>query len=198
MCIRDRLSTEQLANLNVRIVSYSGNVTATDSNDKPYSVNVVITALNGNYYFPETTYTLYYKINKARIDVSSIKWDYSDPFVYDGTAKKITILGSSLPEGLTVSRYTGDLTATNATEGSGKQYTTGVEFNVANANYMRPVEGDSKTYIGSFPWSCKWDINKAEIEISWKSVMKVDENSEIFYVPVLVTCLLYTSDAADD
>ena len=50
-------------------------------------------------------------INKLHYDTSSLAWNYTNAFDYDGSEKTVSIVG--LPEGVTVSAYSGN-TATNA------------------------------------------------------------------------------------
>ena len=177
---------DDLKNKFVRIVSYDGDISATDSKSTTYCVSVTIGTTDSAKYFPNTTYYLYYKINKAKFNLSQIAWDYSSPFTYDGSAKNVKVEG--LPEGLSISSYTGDRNRINATEGTNLHYNTSVTFTVSNDNYLVPEQGKENTYNGSFNWTCTWDIEKASIHILWKDVMKVDLGSlSIIYVPVLTT-----------
>ncbi|MDE6441823.1 MAG: hypothetical protein K2L12_03605 [Clostridia bacterium] len=180
------LNDIELQKLNVRLVSYSGDTTATDYKADTYCVSVVIGAYDSSYYFPQTTYHLYYTIAKAKFNMSQVKWDYSDPYTYDETAKSVEILGTSLPAGLTVASYTGNTSETNATEGKARGYTTGVTFTVSSQNYITPLQSDPSTYTGDFSWTCDWQINKAPIDVQWKPIVKVDEDNMIFNIPVLI------------
>ncbi|MDE6373338.1 MAG: hypothetical protein K2L72_02470, partial [Clostridia bacterium] len=180
------LSDAELQKLNVRLVSYDGNTTATDYNADTYCVSVTLAAYDSAYYFPKTTYNLYYRINKAKFNLSQVRWDYADPFTYDETAKSVEIAGSTLPAGLTVASYTGNKAMVDATEGKARGYTTGVTFTVANQNYIIPLQSDPSTYVGDFSWTCEWQINKAPIDVQWKPIVKVDDDNKIFNIPVLI------------
>lgn len=180
------LSDSELQKLNVRLVSYDGNTTATNYNVDTYCVSVTLSAYDSSYYFPKTTYNLYYRINKAKFNLSQVKWDYAEPFTYDETAKSVEIAGATLPAGLTVSGYTGSKAMVDATEGKSRGYTTGVTFTVANQNYIVPLQSDPTTYTGDFSWTCEWQINKAAIDVQWKPIVKVDEDNKIFNIPVLI------------
>lgn len=180
------LNDSELQKLNVRLVSYNGSTTATNYNADVYRVSVTLTAYDSSYYFPKTTYDLYFRINKAKFNLSQVKWDYSEPFTYDETSKNVEIAGSTLPVGLTVASYTGNRAMVDATEGKARGYVTGVTFTVANQNYIIPLQSDPSTYTGEFGWTCEWQINKSPIDVQWKPVVKVDEDNKIFNIPVLI------------
>lgn len=182
------LNDAALKTYNVRLVGYSGDTVASNVRSDVYHAVVTITAYDSSYYFPRTDYHLYYRISKAKFDLSQVKWDYKDPFIYKEDDKKnVTILGNSLPAGLTVAGYTGDLDKIDASEGKARGYITGVTFKAANENYIEPIQSDPNTYTGTFAWTCEWNINKASIDVDWKQTIQVDENSKIFNIPILAT-----------
>ena len=80
--------------------------------------------------------TVYAKwiIIKLDYDMSGAGWDYTEPFVYDGTAKSVAVSG--LPDGVTVDEYIGN-TATD--EGI---YTASVTFNYDSVRYNKPFMAD--------------------------------------------------------
>lgn len=177
----------ELEKLNVRLVSYGGSTTATNYSPDLYSVTVTIAAYNSLHYFPTTTYTLYYRINKAKFDLTSVKWKYPAPYIYNEDTKwNVEIDGTTLPTGLTVDSYTGNRDEVNATEGKARGYTTGVIFNIANNNYIVPTSADPQSYTGDFSWTFEWGIEKAPINAQWKSIVQLDENKEIYNIPVLI------------
>ena len=53
----------------------------------------------------DKTYTFH--IEKKTVDLSGVKWDYRAPFRYDGLTHGVAIDESTLPEGASVSNYTG-------------------------------------------------------------------------------------------
>lgn len=53
----------------------------------------------------DKTYTFH--IEKKAVDLSGVKWDYRAPFRYDGLTHGVAIDESTLPEGASVSNYTG-------------------------------------------------------------------------------------------
>lgn len=77
--------------------------------------------------FTSATFT----IHKAYYDMSNVKWNYSDTFVYDNTEKEVLVTG--LPNGVSVSSYTGN-TATEV-----GTYEALVSLNYDNTNYHEPT-----------------------------------------------------------
>lgn len=95
------------------------------------------------------TLTLHAKltINKLNYDMSNAKWNYVNPFEYDGTEKRVIVEG--LPDGVAVKSYS-DNKATNA----GK-YCASVEFDYDETNHNKPTISQ-----------LDWEINKATYDMS--------------------------------
>ena len=87
-------------------------------------------------------------INKLNYDVSGIKWNYSAPFVYDGSEKTVELTGT-LPDGVTVKSYSNNA-KTNAGE-----YTATVELEYDTLNHNAPAVAN-----------CAWKIEKATYDMS--------------------------------
>ena len=107
-------------------------ITAAYSNNKGTNAgkyNASVT-LKGNGY-KDLTLNATLTINKISYDMSSVKWNYTKSFVYDGKEKSVTV--SNLPNGVTVKKYT-DNTKTQV-----GNYTASVEFNYDNVNYLQPT-----------------------------------------------------------
>ena len=86
-----------------------------------------------------------WKIDKEKIDVSNVYWDYTSAFVYDGADHGVFL--TNVPAGLNV-EYTDNLKVE-----AGKYVATATLIPVDPANYETPeVNG------------CTWAINKAQIE----------------------------------
>ena len=79
--------------------------------------------------------------------MSNVYWDYDEPFVYDGTERKVVLKG--LPEGVTP-YYVG-----NTGMDSG-EYLASVTFKVADPNNYN---------IPEFP-NCPWEIDKTDFDMS--------------------------------
>lgn len=164
---------------------YTGDRTVNDAG--MHSLTVKILPYDKNVVFTPQTYTIYFKIKESKFDISNVKWDYTQPYVYSGNEYKVKIDPSTLPEGLSVSYTTG------GSAGNGKIdaniYTTKVTFIVSDEyakNYVTPDQNDPSTYIntGDFDFAQQWEIKKYEIAASWNT-----ENSggDLFFVPKLAT-----------
>ena len=133
-------------------VDYSGN-TATDAG--VYEAVARFISNTGNFSVPEPM-SCTWTINKADPDIRRLRWDYSQPFVYDGTVKTIELAG--IPETLEVS-YTGNTAEVVGT------YNAHAE--------LRPVNPDNYNYPSIA--DCPWNIVKAEYDMSdarWTGEMR--------------------------
>lgn len=143
---------------------------------KPYTKGVRI---------EEKSYTLYFKINPVKYDLSGLKWDY-DPdkhFAYDGTEHKVRLTAESLGAlaGLTAGDY--------STNGNGKDagnYRTGVSFLVSAEhakNYVLPAAENANSYDGTFVFYCDWTVDKAKLTVEW--LIPDAASSSVLVTPVL-------------
>ena len=99
-----------------------------------------------NYRTPEDMYCTW-MIGKADIDIRRVSWNYSQSFVYDGTAKTIELM--NLPEQLEASYSNNSATETGA-------YTAHAE--------LMPLRPDN--YNVPFIRDCVWTIEKADYDMS--------------------------------
>ena len=74
------------------------------------------------------------KINKIDYDMSNAKWDYSNPFLYDGQEKQVLVTG--LPQGVSVKAYHNNKKTNIGT------YIASVDFNYDTVNYNVPKFSD--------------------------------------------------------
>ena len=88
-----------------------------------------------------------WRIDRRDPDISSIRWDYSQPFVYDGTSKSVALTG--VPAGYRI-EYTGDC-GTDAGE-----YTAKAEI----------YPGDMRNYNRPPGKELEWSILQADIDMS--------------------------------
>lgn len=121
--------------------AYEGN-TGIQAGD--YVATAVFSTSDNNFTAPETV-TFPWSIEKADYDMSGAKWNYSEEFTYDGTPKRIEVVG--LPEGVKV-----DYEGNSATDAG--TYTAVAKFGTDTNNYSIP---ESMT--------CTWTINKADPDI---------------------------------
>ena len=100
----------------------------------------------GNYSTPEPV-SCTWTINKADPDIRRLRWDYSQPFTYDGGEMKVELAG--IPETITA-EYSGN---TGTVVG---HYTAHADLRPVNPeNYNAPSIAD-----------CDWEIVKAEYDMS--------------------------------
>ena len=88
-----------------------------------------------------------FEITKATYDMSSVKWNYTEPFIYSGDTYSVLVEG--YPQGL-VPNYTGN------GEVDANTYTTSVKFEYDSTNYFEPIFE-----------SLTWEIKRKTVEISW-------------------------------
>ena len=124
-------------------VSYEGN-TAVDAGT--YTAVAKFDINTSDYNVPESMYCEW-SIEKADPDIRRMRWDYAQPFVYDGTVRTVKLEG--VPETLEVS-YEG---ASGDTVG---YYTAHAEF----------TPKDPANYNGTSIRDCKWRILKADYDMS--------------------------------
>lgn len=110
-----------------------------------------------NYETPEDI-NLKWTITRKIVDMSDVCWDYTEPFIYDGTTKTIQLTG--LPKGI-YATYSDNI-ALNA----------GIYIARANMHY------DEKNLEVQQPSDCQWKINKANIDISG---VRWDYNNAFIY-----------------
>ncbi len=179
-------NASELQTLGVKISSYSGNTAATEAKDGVYCAKVTIVAYSTKYFYKTKTFEVYYTIGKVKIDLSGIRWNYLNPLTYSGKELNVYIDGSTLPAGLSIKSYSGDINMINATEGTGLKYSTTVEFTVSSKSYYLPDMNNPDSYNGTFSWTIEWEVNKAIIYVVWKQGKLVTDDG-VFEVPVLTT-----------
>ncbi len=124
-------------------VSYEGN---TAVNAGTYTAVAKFNIDTSDFNVPENMYCEW-SIEKADPDIRRMRWDYSQPFIYDGTVRKVRLEG--VPETLTV-EYSG---ADGETVGN---YTAHAELTPKDpANYNKLAIRD-----------CPWRILKATYDMS--------------------------------
>ena len=124
-------------------VSYENN-TATDAGS--YRAVAVFETDASDYNAPGSM-SCEWVIDKADPDIRRMRWDYSQPFVYDGSTRTVRLEG--IPDTLNV-RYSGD---TGSAAGS---YTAHAEFEPK----------DPSNYNSASIRDCSWRINKAYYDMS--------------------------------
>ena len=111
---------------------YSGDTYVMDAGT--YSITVKINAYDQNVSFEEQTYTLYFKINKVKLDVSGVSWNYSAPFKHTGG--ECQVLLNNVPSGLTVN-YSGNKATNSGTYSAEATFSVTGEY---SKNYEAPED----------------------------------------------------------
>ncbi|MDE7453052.1 MAG: hypothetical protein K2N22_01435 [Clostridia bacterium] len=175
----DTLAAESY--VQVKANSYTGDKKKTDCGT--YSVSVVIEAYDSSIMaFPDTTFTLNYKINQATIDLDELEWqwqyvgdgnkwnNFADgmPVFKKGYGVKTRVNPDNLPVGLTAA----DITTTDerpAPTTLGAHHTA-VNFapTLSNPNYVRPAD-----------FTYDWEITKTIVKIiTWVPGVLPDSTDE--------------------
>ena len=120
-------------------------------------------------------YSIEWTIDKAKYDLSGVKWEYDGkiPFSTNVSEMKAKIDEKTLPEGLSVERYTGVREGAHAGD-SGNVSVTFILESGYEQNYELPQvggKGNNYTYNGSedFSWEMNWTIEKLVIKVEWES-----------------------------
>lgn len=135
----------------IEVVGLPENVTVSYEDNKSVDAGVYEAVANfstdtENYMIPESI-RCEWKINKANVDISGLRWDYAEAFVYDGTEKSVELAG--VPNTLSVV-YTG-----NTAVGAGV-YKAHAEFVPLDPdNYNKPAAIDMV-----------WEIAKADYDLT--------------------------------
>ncbi|MBQ9059544.1 MAG: BspA family leucine-rich repeat surface protein [Firmicutes bacterium] len=111
-----------------------------------YTVRAEFCVEDLNNYNQMDPITKTWRIEKADIDMSKVRWNYSSPYVYNGIEKTVEL--KNIPEQIQAVSYTGEraIVAGN--------YTARAEFTYDEYNYNRPRMED-----------CIWSILKANLKV---------------------------------
>ena len=129
-------------------------VTATFTGDKgtnagTYTAKAVFTYDADNYELANNNIVdLSWTINKAQIDMSGVKWSYTNPFTYNGTEHTVTL--ENLPE-LVTATITGD---------------KGTNAGTYTAKAVFAYDADNYELANNNVADLSWTINKAQIDMS--------------------------------
>lgn len=110
-----------------------------------YTATAEFTVNSPNFNVPETIAFDWY-IDKAECDMSNVRWDYTEEFVYDALPHGIEVTG--LPNNVTVSYEDNRKTDAGV-------YTAVARFKADTANFITPD-----------PMTCQWNILQANCDVS--------------------------------
>ena len=143
-----------------------GDITQTEVG--AYRVTVWLCNYDSSYDSYSGSFTLSYEINKAKYDMSNVRWDYEEGSrVYDKD-RFHTVELTGLPSTLSVIEdgYEG-----NRGKNAGGYVASVLGFvNLDERNYHTPIMGRPETYEGEFAWTLEWRIDKATLNLEWESV----------------------------
>ena len=108
-------------------------------------------------------------IDKLNIDMSQAKWDYTEPFTYDGEEHTVSVVDYN-PNGVTPS-YTLTTSATNV-----NTYTAHVNFEYDTVNC-------EITLNQTFKYDLTWEILPKEVDIDWHYASSYTFTGEAFAEP---------------
>lgn len=171
----------------IELVGIPDNVEVTYENNKAtnagtYNASATVEYDKNNYNITNDEHlvlTQQWSINKAQIDMGSVKWDYSatQPFTYDGTEQEVKLI--NLPEGIGVNYE-------NNTETNAGTYTARVTLNYNTTNY--------ELININFIETINWTINKQQVikpnkvsGISYNGQEQTGVNYNSEYVNILFT-----------
>ncbi len=155
--------------------------TAVGKNADTYVTSVRLEDSYGN----KTVYSIKWKIDAAKFDLSDVKWKNDGELPYNGGNNCEEVL-ENLPNGL-LATYTDNIG--NAV-GDGNLAVVTFALDAAyKDNYVLPDSIDRNSYIdpdGNFLWSKSWSVVPAEIpSTSWKNSMAEDINGKKYDIYVL-------------
>ncbi len=156
-------------------VTVSGYETEKGKEVGSYTTKVNLTSTQGK--LTQSSFELQWRINKGKYDLSNVKWNYTDG-MYKYANRFYTVELQNLPSGLSVDPTTGYEDNSQKAVGS---YTARVlEFVNADNNYITPNLNDDSTYIGTFPKTLEWRIDKGTLTLEWGEEVKTDGNGATF------------------
>ena len=170
----------------VKVSGYTGTVKATDCGS--YQISVTIVKADSSVTFPDTTFTLKFKINQAKIDTSALKWqwqyvgdtewrNFSDgmPVFKSGYAVKTRVDVDNLPKGLSAADFEIEEEKPLPNALGSHQTTIAFKPQLADGNYARPND-----------FTFEWEITKKLINVTtWISGVLPDANGDECAVKVI-------------
>ena len=127
-------------------------------------------------------YSIEWTIDKAKFDLSGVKWEYPDgklPYTQGGI--NAVLDERTLPEGLKAKYSNSTIKGLTVGQTGTEIVTFEVESDYAG-NYVLPKEDDKESYDGEFSaWRINWEVVKATIETVWKTSVKEDKNGVKVY-----------------
>ena len=157
----------------------------------------------------QTEYEITWEIEKAKFDLSNVKWLYDGdlPFTPGGISAGLDM--STVPTGLIPSYSGATFDGVNVGDGGNIQVSFSLAAGYAE-NYIKPLATDGDSYIftpsgtvTNFLWDINWQVVPAVIPIEWGEGQYTDKNGKPFTAPIIageqytnvLTYLFYETDS---
>ena len=129
-------------------------------------------------------YTLTWSIDKAKFDLSNVKWKGNGRLEYNNQTQEMVL--ENLPNKL-IATYGGDDTYRDVTTSPLHVTVDYLDFADPSDedNYILPDINDPTTYKGNVVWETDWSIVPKEIKVQWGKELLKDKNNSPFNIPIL-------------
>ncbi len=130
-------------------------------------------------------YSIKWTVDKAKFDLSKVKWKGDGRLEYNGLLQEMSIEG--LPEGLEILSYVGDEQYRDVTTSALHIAVEDLGFTdeAYEKNYVLPDVNDPNTYKGSVVWETDWSIVPKEIKVQWGKELLKDKDGNPFNIAIL-------------
>ncbi len=130
-------------------------------------------------------YSIKWTVDKAKFDLSKVKWKGNGRLEYNGLLQEMSIEG--LPEGLEILSYVGDEQYRDVTTSVLHIAVEDLGFTDESyeKNYVLPDVNDPNTYKGSVVWETDWNIVPKEIKVQWGKELLKDKDGNPFNIAIL-------------
>ena len=161
----------------IELINIPDNVEVTYENNKAtkagtYNATAIIEYDENNYNKTNDEHlvlTKQWSINKAQIDMWSVKWDYSatQPYTYDGNEREVKLI--NLPEGISVNYENNAKTNAGTYNATATLIYDTNNYELSNVNFNETIEwtiNDTNNYELSnvnFNETIEWTINKQQV-----------------------------------
>ncbi len=154
-------------------------------------------------------YEITWEIEKAKFDLSNVKWLYDGDLPFTPGGIKAGLDMSTVPTGLIPSYSGATFDGLNVGDGGNIQVSFSLAAGYAE-NYIKPLATDEDSYIftpsgtvTNFLWDINWQVVPAVIPIEWGEGQYTDKNGKPFTAPIIageqytnvLTYLFYETDS---
>ena len=154
-------------------------------------------------------YEITWEIEKAKFDLSNVKWLYDGDLPFTPGGIKAGLDMSTVPTGLIPSYSGATFDGVNVGDGGNIQVSFSLAAGYAE-NYIKPLATDEDSYIftpsgtvTNFLWDINWQVVPAVIPIEWGEGQYTDKNGKPFTAPIIageqytnvLTYLFYETDS---